>query len=145
MCNEKTTKRLRSVNVKMTREMILELEKISGQNSRSAMVRMILAAILEAYNNGEYTPFDAAVLAGQRSASRVHKKIVGPKPYWDKVIIWLPEQMHDEIAAYIAGSGLRPADFIRGAVIGYTDIDPMKGLLDGIDVVAIMTSRLEDN
>jgi hypothetical protein len=141
MCKKKTSRGLRSVNVKMTSDMILELDRISGKESRSSMVRTILAAIIEAYEYGRDDAFLAAVKAGQQSASRVQKKIRGSKPIWDKVIIWVPELMHEEISRNIEGTNIRPADFIRGAVMGFTGINPMKGRLDGIDVEACLAQN----
>ena len=145
MWNKKTSKGLRSVNVKMTSDMILELDRLSGSESRSGMVRTILAAVIKAFNLGQEQAYLAAIRAGQESSSRVHKKIRGSKPIWDKVIIWVPDAMHDEISTIIDGTNIRPADFIRGAVMGFTDINPMQGRIDGINVEACLAINTEEN
>lgn len=119
--------KLRSVNVKMTDAMSDELTRKNP--NRSKLVRVVLAAILKAHAEGQHDAFEAAVEAAQRSSARVQKLTGTTGIAWRKVIVWIPERMHQEIVAEMRSLNLRPADFIRGAIIGFTGVDPTEGII----------------
>lgn len=118
---------LRSVNVKMTGAMISKLRK--NDVNRSRMVRRIISAILHEREKGNDAPFDYAVQAASRSSAKTCKMIQADAIDWRKAIVWIPSALHDEIVAVLRGHDLRPADFIRGAAIGYTGEDPTAELV----------------
>lgn len=118
---------LRSVNVKMTDAMIASLNK--HDPNRSRISRLVLAAILQESRDGNDEPFNVAVAAAQRSSAKTQKMTQAAEVAWRKAIVWVPERMHIEIHNAARNHGLRPADFIRGALIGFTGEDPTKDIV----------------
>ena len=118
---------LRSVNVKMTDAMIRNLN--TRDPNRSRIARLVLAAILQELQDGNDAPFNDAVAAAQRSSAKTQKMTKAAEVAWRKAIVWVPERMHVEINNMARGHGLRPADFIRGAMIGFTGEDPTENIV----------------
>ena len=119
--------KLRSVNVKMTADMIRAMDR--EEPNRSALARRICAAILSALEAGAIAPLEEAINAALRSSSRVQKMTRTTGVVWLKAIIWIPQRMHDRLAREAESYGIRPADFIRGAIIGYTGVDPVPDIV----------------
>lgn len=122
MPDQETAETLRSVNVKMTSPMIRALKDFDANRSRA--VRRVIAAILHEYDHGNPEPFEAAVAAAMRSSAKTQKMTGVASIGWRKAIAWIPDRMNDRICEVICGYDLRPADFMRGAVIGFTGEDP---------------------
>lgn len=130
------------VSVKMTAEMIDELGRIEPDiANRSEVVRILMSGILSARRDGELQPFEMALSAGLRSSARTQKLTQAPKIAWQKVIIWIPLRMHGEIQRIVRDHDLRPADLIRGALIGFTECDPARDVLS--EGYELWTSELE--
>ncbi|MCW3782599.1 hypothetical protein [Defluviimonas salinarum] len=119
--------KMRSVNVKMTDAMIKKIEA-RGPN-RSETIRHVLAAILAARRDGVPAPFESAIEAAIRSSSRTLRLTMTSNVDWRKAIVWLPERMHREIEKECRDLDVRPADFIRGAIIGATGDDPARDII----------------
>ncbi|MBW3243580.1 hypothetical protein KUV57_12980 [Epibacterium sp. DP7N7-1] len=118
---------LRSVNVKMTDAMIASLKK--HDTNRSRVTRLVLAAILQEFHDGNDEAFNEALAAAHRSSAKTQKMTQRDDVIWCKAIVWVPERMHIEIHNAARNYDLRPADFIRGALIGFTGEDPTKDIV----------------
>ena len=124
------TEDMHPVSVKMTAEMIERLEDIEPEiDNRSEVIRILMSGILSARRTGNVESFEMALDAGLRSSARTQRMTQSPKIAWQKVIIWIPMRMHGEIVRIVQDHDLRPADLIRGAVIGFTECDPAKDIL----------------
>lgn len=121
--SEDTLEKMKSVNVLATDAMITALDKM-GVNSRSQAVRRILAAMLAAFDDGHERPVLQSMRVAEKTSARNRKALgLGEEP-WRKAIIWIPERMHDLLAAHCKDTGLRVADLIRGAIIAATEQYP---------------------
>lgn len=116
--------KMKSVNVVLTRAMIEAIDKVDPSN-RSRVVRRVLAAILAAQDDGHPGPFRSATNFALRSSAKNRRTWAEYGLTWEKSIIWIPERMHDRLDRLLEDVGMRVADFIRGSMIGYTQIDPI--------------------
>ncbi|WP_411840080.1 hypothetical protein [Paracoccus sp. ME4] len=130
--------KMKSVNVKMTDEMIRAVDALNA--NRSKVVRLICAAILKTFDEGQRGPMEQAVNAAQSSSMRAQRMTRADGPAWRKAIVWIPEDMHLRLIREMDAFDIRPADFIRGAIIGYTGINPSPAI-DGEDASRIWESE----
>ncbi|MEP3666596.1 MAG: hypothetical protein ABJN42_07670 [Roseibium sp.] len=120
--------RMKSVNVLLTQEMLNRIDRINP-NSRSDAVRTVIAAILEANDDGVPGPLSDAVKAARCTSARSRKQMSGQRIAWLKSIIWIPEDLHN-ILNHISArhetteDRVRVADLIRGCVIFISEQDP---------------------
>lgn len=110
---------MKSVNILMTDSMRDAVDGGGTENSRSARVRAMMAAILAANRSGDDSAFAMAVEKAELSAWRIRHMIEEAElGTWRKGIVWMPMSMHSKLEKLLTGTGLLVSDLVRGAVIG---------------------------
>ena len=121
--------KMKSVNVMVTRPILKKIDAMS-KVSRSDAIRTILAAFIAAENDGVHYPIEKSIHSALMTTIRTRRKMAVDKVRWRKAIIWVPKRMHALIEDICAAQGqhidqkLRVADFIRGAAIYASELDP---------------------
>ena len=120
--------RMKSVNVLLTPEMIKKIDEINPA-SRSDAVRTVIAAILEASDDGIEGPLLESIKAARSTSARARKLMSDRRTAWMKSIIWIPEDLHEVLNHISARSEttedrVRVADLIRGCVIFISEVNP---------------------
>lgn len=125
---------LHSVNVKMTRAMNSALNVLSA--NRSEAVRLIVDGALEDSDIGR-AAMKEVMAAAERTSATSLSSLGNPKIRWNKRMAWITQDTHMEIEKLLEGTGLRPADFLRGCVLAFADLDPVADAIkDGHNVWA---------
>ncbi|MFG6082180.1 hypothetical protein ACEUZ9_002823 [Paracoccus litorisediminis] len=115
--------KMKSINVQLATPVIRQLDAMPHE-SRSEAIRVILAAILNAREDGNHAPLDLACTAARRSAAPVRRILTDANLLqWKKTIVWIPEAMLEVLEEIEGETRLRVADLIRGAVLGMFSVD----------------------